>query len=103
MMNPVYIQFGETPDEGNIRKWSAEPFGGGVRYEAVPVWNTNMHEAPRDGTLVDLRAGPIVNLGCVWETTRKGGRWIILEGDYLPTIEPCRWRFSLPPAPEQDA
>ena len=58
-----------------------------------PVWQP-IETAPKDGALVDLRQGPIVNLGCVWEDTRKGGRWIIEKGDYFPTIEPRQWRYA---------
>lgn len=56
-------------------------------------WRSDMENAPRDGQLVDLKVGPIVNLGCVWENTKAGGRWLIEKGDYEPTIEPREWRI----------
>lgn len=58
--------------------------------------------APKDGTLVDLKQGPIINLGCVWDSFgMKKPRWVSREGDYLPTIEPREWRISVLPAPPE--
>ena len=57
-MTRIHVQYSDCGE--HIRKWSREPFEGGVAYEPAPVWNTNMDEAPRDGTEVLLLMGETI-------------------------------------------
>ena len=102
MMNPIYLQFAETPDEGNIRKWSCNPFEGGVRYEAAMAWQP-IETAPRDGTDFLVNCKEVMS-DCTMASYKDGVLVSSWNGKpFSPDVTPPTHCMPLPPAPEHDA